>query len=118
MMYTPLVVVLLLAKHATAFPWVSNVQGVDSSLFRRNYLDRRTPGDAASCPYNPNHQYAVPINDRYNYCGAIGGLPGRQTCVNNLVPAAGDTAHYFTPPGPNDIRGPCPGLNTAANHNV
>ncbi|CAF1084881.1 unnamed protein product [Adineta steineri] len=24
--------------------------------------------------------------------------------------------HPFIPPGPNDIRGPCPGLNTAANH--
>lgn len=26
-------------------------------------------------------------------------------------------AHAFVPPGPNDIRGPCPGLNAAANHN-
>jgi hypothetical protein len=33
------------------------------------------------------------------------------------VPADGDTAHYYTPPGSNDIRGPCPGLNAAANHN-
>lgn len=33
------------------------------------------------------------------------------------VPADGDTAHAYTPPGPNDIRGPCPGLNAAANHN-
>lgn len=33
------------------------------------------------------------------------------------VPAPGDTAHQFVAPGPNDIRGPCPGLNTAANHN-
>jgi len=33
------------------------------------------------------------------------------------VPAVGDTAHYFVAPGPNDIRGPCPGLNVLANHN-
>jgi hypothetical protein len=33
------------------------------------------------------------------------------------VPADGDTAHYYTAPGSNDIRGPCPGLNAAANHN-
>lgn len=33
------------------------------------------------------------------------------------VPADGDTAHAYTEPGPNDIRGPCPGLNAAANHN-
>lgn len=30
--------------------------------------------------------------------------------------SADDTAHRFIAPGPNDIRGPCPGLNTAANH--
>lgn len=42
---------------------------------------------------------------------------GSKVCKNNLVPAKGDTAHQFTAPGPLDIRGPCPGLNTAANHN-
>jgi len=26
-------------------------------------------------------------------------------------------AHAFVPPGPNDLRGPCPGLNAMANHN-
>jgi Peroxidase, family 2 len=25
-------------------------------------------------------------------------------------------AHAFVPPGPNDLRGPCPGLNAMANH--
>jgi len=35
-----------------------------------------------------------------------------------MVPAEGDTAHAFQAPGPDDIRGPCPGLNTAANHHV
>ena len=34
-----------------------------------------------------------------------------------MVPADGDTAHYFVAPGPNDLRSPCPSLNTAANHN-
>jgi hypothetical protein len=32
------------------------------------------------------------------------------------VPAEGDTAHQFIAPGPNDIRGPCPGVNAMANH--
>lgn len=32
-----------------------------------------------------------------------------------LVSVTGD--HAFIPPGPDDIRGPCPGLNAAANHN-
>ncbi len=34
-----------------------------------------------------------------------------------LTSSQGDTAHQFVAPGPNDIRGPCPGLNAAANHN-
>jgi len=29
-----------------------------------------------------------------------------------------DRFHPFIAPGPNDIRGPCPGLNTLANHGV
>ena len=29
----------------------------------------------------------------------------------------GDTAHAFKAPTSKDVRGPCPGLNTAANHN-
>lgn len=29
-----------------------------------------------------------------------------------------DPIHPYIPPGPTDVRGPCPGLNTLANHNV
>jgi len=29
-----------------------------------------------------------------------------------------DAAHPWRAPGPNDIRGPCPGLNTLASHGV
>lgn len=29
-----------------------------------------------------------------------------------------DDAHPYRSPGPNDIRGPCPGLNTLASHGV
>ncbi|KAL5120484.1 hypothetical protein ACEQ8H_001502 [Pleosporales sp. CAS-2024a] len=47
---------------------------------------------------------------------AKNGVPGSQK-GGILVPASGDKAHYYTEPGPNDIRGPCPGLNAAANHN-
>jgi hypothetical protein len=31
------------------------------------------------------------------------------------VPAPGDYAHRYIAPGPNDIRGPCPGMNSLAN---
>jgi len=32
------------------------------------------------------------------------------------VPAPGDTEHYYQDPPPGAQRGPCPGLNTLANH--
>ena len=50
---------------------------------------------------------------RYN--SAKNGQPGKGK-GGYLVPAKGDTAHKFIAPGSKDIRGPCPGLNTAANH--
>ena len=34
----------------------------------------------------------------------------------SLKSVQGSASHPFQSPGPNDIRGPCPGLNTAANH--
>ncbi|KAL8838635.1 MAG: hypothetical protein Q9170_002081 [Blastenia crenularia] len=101
------------AASVSAFPFVANLPGVDSSALgnaRRSSIEKR-----ASCPFNPNHPGAAPYNSKYPYTGAKGGLPG--TGVGGIkVPADGDTAHAFEAPGPNDIRGPCPGLNTAANH--
>ncbi|KAI7541530.1 Cloroperoxidase [Hortaea werneckii] len=107
----------LFAAQASAFPWVLDTIGQPRDYFGRQERRQAMPGSAATCPNNPNHKGAVPISAKYPYCGAKNGLPGFQVCVNNLVPAKGDTAHYYTPPGPNDIRGPCPGINTAANHN-
>lgn len=106
------VAVAALIGQAAAFPWVANMPGVDSSLLRR-----QQPGSAATCPNNPKHAGAAPYNPKYPYCGAKNGLPGVFPCANNLVPAKGDTAHAYVAPGSLDIRGPCPGLNTAANHN-
>lgn len=69
-----------------------------------------------SCPFNANHKPAAAYSSKYPYTGAKNGAPG--TGVGGIkVPADGDTAHAFVAPGPNDIRGPCPGLNAAANHN-
>lgn len=37
----------------------------------------------------------------------------RQTTAQPIpIPAPGDTQHAFQAPGPNDVRGPCPGMNT------
>ena len=38
--------------------------------------------------------------------------------VDTSAKLVADAQHPFQPPGPNDIRGPCPGLNTLANHGV
>ncbi|CAO2658790.1 Nn.00g065130.m01.CDS01 [Neocucurbitaria sp. VM-36] len=104
---------LLSASSAIAYPWVAGQPGVDSSLFRKARLPEKRQ---ASCPFNPNHKGAAPYSDKYPYTGAKNGIPG--TGKGGIkVPADGDTAHAFVAPGSNDIRGPCPGLNAAANHN-
>lgn len=38
--------------------------------------------------------------------------------VNGGLMLVNDPSHPFIPPGPDDLRGPCPGLNTLANHGV
>ena len=107
----------LLATHSVlAFPFVAETPGVDSSLFRK--ANRVSHGKRqSSCPFNSVHPGAAPYNAKYPYTGAQNALPGTGK-GGILVPAPGDTAHAFEAPGPNDIRGPCPGLNAAANHHV
>lgn len=103
---------ILALPNAMAFPWVAGMSGIRSDSEIEAQLARRQ----STCPFNPNHVPAAPITAQYPYAGAKNGLPS--TLPGNFqVPANGDTAHAFVPPGPNDIRGPCPGLNTAANHN-
>lgn len=112
------VAALMAAEAASAFPFVANMPGVDSSLLghaKRNANPEHAK--RATCPFNANHQGAAPYNAKYPYTGAQNGAPGTQL-GGVKVPADGDTAHAFEAPGPDDIRGPCPGLNTAANHHV
>ena len=107
---------VLTARSVLAFPFVADVPGVDASLLRSA---KRVPNEKrqSSCPFNSVHPGAAPYNASYPYTGAQNGLPGTGK-GGILVPAVGDTAHAFEAPGPDDIRGPCPGLNTAANHHV
>lgn len=101
---------------AVAFPWVASQAGVDSSLLKRQQPPTGA-GSAANCPFNANHKPAAPYNPKYPYNGARNGLPGKGV-GGYQVPAPGDTAHAFVAPDySTDIRDPCPGLNTAANHN-
>ena len=106
---------LLGGSPTLAYPWVANMHGVDSSLLKGGKAQHAKR--AGGCPFNPDHPGAAPFNSEYPYTGAQNGLPGTQA-GGIKVPADGDTAHEFEAAGPNDIRGPCPGLNTAANHHV
>jgi len=59
---------------------------------------------------------AEPYSPEFPYTGAtLNGQAG--TGVGGVqVPAPGDYAHYYQDPPPGAQRGPCPGLNTLANH--
>ena len=43
-----------------------------------------------------------------------GNIPFTTFNENQLIDVTGD--HAWVAPGPNDLRGPCPGLNALANH--
>jgi hypothetical protein len=101
---------LLSASAVSSYSWVAGQPGVDASLLGPRRHERRQ----ANCPFNPNHEPAAPYNSKYPYTGAKNGLPG--TGQGGIkVPADGDTAHAYKDATANDIRGPCPGLNAAAN---
>lgn len=106
---------VLTTQSALAFPWVAEQAGVNSRLFNRQQPGGNNPGGAANCPFNEVHIPAAPITPEFPYNYAKNGIKGRET-GGYQVPATGDTAHQFIAPGPKDIRGPCPGLNAAANH--
>ncbi|KAF2231593.1 Cloroperoxidase [Viridothelium virens] len=112
-------VVLTLVSFAslvTPFPWVANQPGLKNHhLLARQQSGGGQPGGPETCPFNTNHEGAAPITDTFPYNGAKGGVPGKGV-GGYQVPAPGDDAHQFIAPTDEDIRGPCPGLNAAANH--
>ena len=104
---------IMVMPSTMAFPWMADMPGVKSA----SEIEAQHAKRQATCPFNADHVPAAPITSEFPYAGAQNGLPSIFP-GNFQVPANGDTAHAFVAPGPNDIRGPCPGLNTAANHNV
>jgi hypothetical protein len=102
---------LLSASAVLSYSWVPSQEGVDAALLRDlNRHDKRQ----ANCPFNAKHESAAPYDSKFPYTGARNGLPGNGR-GGIKVPADGDAAHAFKAPTANDIRGPCPGLNAAAN---
>ncbi|KUJ12795.1 Cloroperoxidase [Mollisia scopiformis] len=113
MRYLPAVVCL--AGLATAFPFIAKQPGIQNTHLLLRQQSGSGPGSAATCPFNPNHQDAIPVSDEYPYNSAINGSAGKGI-GGYLVPAPGDPDHQFIAPTDQDIRGPCPGLNAAANY--
>ncbi|KAF1960406.1 Cloroperoxidase [Byssothecium circinans] len=100
----------------SGYAFIANQPGIKNThLLARQQSAGPLPGGPETCPFNPNHVPAVPVNAEFNYNGAYGGFPGRGK-GGYQVPAPNDTAHQFMPPTDKDIRGPCPGLNAMANH--
>ncbi|KAG8700390.1 hypothetical protein FRC09_005978 [Ceratobasidium sp. 395] len=102
-----------LSLPANAYPGFATIRGRTVPLQSYPY-----PPTRRSSFVGPQleRRAAAPYNPSFPYLGARNGLPA--TGGGGIdVPAEGDDAHKFTAPGPNDIRGPCPGMNAAANHN-
>ena len=102
-------VVAALITSASAFPWVVDVEGVDSSMLSARHQRRQQTGTGAggpaTCPFNADHKPAAAYDAKYPYNGAKNGVPGKGQ-GGYQVPAPGDDAHKYVAPGPNDIRGP------------
>ena len=47
-----------------------------------------------------------------------GAQPPPKQITDTSAKLVNDKAHPYIAPGPNDMRGPCPGLNSLANHGV
>lgn len=114
---------LLALPSAISFPGMAGLRGMplDAEHGHSDFVKRQTaPGcyGLSCCPNNPVHPYAAPLVAPFLYLGAKNGLPATHPVGNIEVPTDNDDPHAFEAPGPLDIRGPCPGLNTMANHHV
>ncbi|KAF2151619.1 Cloroperoxidase [Myriangium duriaei CBS 260.36] len=111
-----LLISMSLAGYGAPFPFIASLPDVTNKhLLTRQQSGGGQPGGPLTCPFNPNHEWPTPSNSKFPYNGAINGIPGRGV-GGYQVPSPGDDAHKFIAPRSTDIRGPCPGLNAAANH--
>ncbi|KAF7297944.1 Heme-thiolate peroxidase [Mycena chlorophos] len=68
--------------------------------------------DLAAQPHAPQRPHAQEVLDGYS--GTLIAMPPLPTYTGaKIIP---DTDHPYIAPGPEDLRGPCPGMNTLANH--
>ncbi len=123
----------IFASTASAYPFMANYDKM-SEAEKRDLLNKVPRGSlrgrtdylrtdfsltttsSARLASNVKRSGAAAYSSKYPYTGAkIDGLPGTQI-GGQTVPADGDTDHYYQDPPAGAYRGPCPGLNTAANH--
>ncbi|KAF2755744.1 hypothetical protein EJ05DRAFT_540403 [Pseudovirgaria hyperparasitica] len=90
-----------IAGAITAFPVMDNPETVELS---RQFIKRQVP--------DPLGQDALALSKSQTNCGPTPCLTFDEK--DQLVSITGD--HAYASPAPGDIRGPCPGLNAAANH--
>ena len=81
-----------LASVATAIPGMAGMHPSVAELYKR----------------------ALPISENEGNSGPIDSVVFDPQ--DQFVDVRPGTTHQFIAPGPNDKRGPCPGLNAAANH--
>nr|GAT56219.1 heme-thiolate peroxidase [Mycena chlorophos] len=68
--------------------------------------------DLAAQPRAPQRQHAQEVLDGHS--GTLIAMPPLPTYTGaKIIP---DTDHLYIAPGPEDLRGPCPGMKTLANH--
>ena len=106
-----------------SFGWVAQMPGINNKELLQAHsglVKRQTAKGcyaASCCPFTSPRVGARPFTSQFPYLGAKNGMPA--TRLGNIeVPAYNDVAHQFEAPGAGDIRGPCTGLNTMANHHV
>ena len=106
-----------------SFGWVAQMPGINNKELLQTHsglVKRQTAKGCyaeSCCPFTSPRVGARPFTTQFPYLGAKNGAPA--TRLGNIeVPTDNDVAHNFEAPGAGDIRGPCPGLNTMANHHV
>jgi hypothetical protein len=72
------------------------------------------PGMAAVLNERQSLPSNLPLSSQEGNSGPIPSL--QFSAADQFVDVRPGTTHQFIAPGPNDKRGPCPGLNAAANH--
>lgn len=75
------------------------------------------PGMAVRDPSRVKERQSLPTLPLSSQEGNSGPFPSLQfSPTDQFVDVRPGTTHQFVAPGTNDKRGPCPGLNAAANH--